>query len=56
LDFYKNDEIAIIINNNSEILDLGLSQSTIDIISKKSRGTPRIANRLLKIVRDYKTI
>lgn len=56
LDFYKNDEIAIIINNNSDILDLWLSQSTIEIISKKSRGTPRIANRLLKIVRDYKTI
>lgn len=56
LDFYKDDEIAIIINNNSDILDLWLSQSTIDIISRKSRGTPRIANRLLKIVRDYKTI
>lgn len=56
LDFYKENEIAIIINNNSEILDLWLSEWTIDIISKKSRGTPRIANRLLKIVRDYKTI
>ncbi|MDA7494872.1 Holliday junction branch migration DNA helicase RuvB, partial [Candidatus Gracilibacteria bacterium] len=56
LDFYKDSEIAIIINNNSDILDLGLSDSTIEIISKKSRGTPRIANRLLKIVRDYKTI
>ncbi len=56
LDFYKVSEIAKIIYNNSDILELGLSESTIDIISKKSRWTPRIANRLLKIVRDYKTI
>jgi Holliday junction DNA helicase RuvB len=56
LDFYKDNEIGHIINNNSDILDLWLSDSTIEIISKKSRGTPRIANRLLKIVRDYKTI
>lgn len=56
LDFYKNNEIAKIISNNSHTLDLGLSESTIELISKKSRGTPRIANRLLKIVRDYKTI
>lgn len=56
LDFYKTSEIAHIIWNNSDLLDLGLSKSTIEIISKKSRWTPRIANRLLKIVRDYKTI
>lgn len=56
LDFYKNNEIAKIISNNSHTLDLWLSESTIELISKKSRGTPRIANRLLKIVRDYKTI
>ena len=56
LDFYKDNEIGHIIHNNSDILDLGLSEWTVEIISKKSRGTPRIANRLLKIVRDYKTI
>jgi Holliday junction resolvasome RuvABC ATP-dependent DNA helicase subunit len=37
LDFYKVSEIAKIIYNNSDILELGLSESTIDIISKKSR-------------------
>lgn len=56
LDFYKDSEIWEIIHNNSDILELWLSNETIDIISKKSRWTPRIANRLLKIVRDYKTI
>ena len=56
LDFYQDNEVAQIISNNSHTLDLGLSDETIEIISKKSRGTPRIANRLLKIVRDYKTI
>ncbi len=56
LDFYNHQDIAKIISNNSHTLDLGLSETTIELISKKSRGTPRIANRLLKIVRDYKTI
>ena len=56
LDFYNENEISKIIHNNACILNLGLSKDTINIISKKSRWTPRIANRLLKIVRDYKTI
>ena len=56
LDFYNEDEISKIICNNAYILGLWLWVNTINIISKKSRGTPRIANRLLKIVRDYKTI
>jgi Holliday junction DNA helicase RuvB len=50
------NEISQIIHNNSHLLELYLSDSTIQLISKRSRGTPRIANRLLKIVRDYKTI
>ena len=56
LDFYNEDDISRIIHNNSNTLGLWLWENTIGIISKKSRGTPRIANRLLKIVRDYKTI
>jgi len=56
LDFYNNEDISIIIHNNCKKLELNLTESTIEVVAKKSRGTPRIANRLLKIVRDYKTI
>jgi Holliday junction DNA helicase RuvB len=56
LDFYSHDDIWEIIKNNSSKLDLDLKEDVLKNISKKSRGTPRIANRLLKIVRDYGTI
>jgi Holliday junction DNA helicase RuvB len=56
LDFYNNEDLAKIIERNSSVLDMELSKNTLDIIAKKSRWTPRIANRLLKIVRDYHTI
>ena len=56
LDFYSHDDIWLIISNNSSKLDLVLDEMILESISKKSRWTPRIANRLLKIVRDYSTI
>jgi len=56
LDFYNHDDIWQIIKNNSSKLDLALESDVLKNIAKKSRGTPRIANRLLKIVRDYGTI
>ncbi len=56
LDFYSSDELSKIIHNNSFKLDLSLSNYALDSISKKSRWTPRISNRLLKIIRDYHTI
>jgi len=56
LDFYKPEEIFCIIQNNCKRLYLELNDNTILNIANKSRWTPRIANRLLKIVRDYQTI
>ena len=56
LDFYNNDELSEILKRNSWILDINLSDDILEIIAKKSRWTPRIANRLLKIIRDYSTI
>ena len=56
LDFYDENDIGKIIKNNCSILELELCDKTTSIIAKKSRWTPRISNRLLKIVRDYKTI
>ena len=56
LDFYNHDDIGSIIYNNAKKLELDFWENVLESISKKSRGTPRIANRLLKIVRDYHTI
>ena len=56
LDFYSHEDIWLIIHNNTKKLDLDLNESTLENIAKKSRWTPRISNRLLKIVRDYHTI
>ncbi len=56
LDFYDTPQIAIILKNNCEMLGFDLPDETLTLIAQKSRGTPRIANRLLKILRDYHTI
>lgn len=56
LDFYTYDDIETIIQNNCEVLEMTLSSEALNCVAKKSRGTPRIANRLLKILRDYHTI
>lgn len=56
LDFYNEKDLSRIIERNSNILNIDFSPQTLEIIAKKSRWTPRIANRLLKIVRDYHTI
>ena len=56
LDFYWEKDISKIIKNNCKILELDLCDLTTKIVARRSRWTPRISNRLLKIVRDYKTI
>ncbi len=56
LDFYDENDLSLIIHKNSKKLELDLNEHTLEIVAKKSRWTPRIANRLLKIVRDYSTI
>lgn len=56
LDFYSENDLSSIIKRNSKELNLELWLGIIDAISKRSRGTPRISNRLLKIIRDYHII
>jgi Holliday junction DNA helicase RuvB len=56
LDFYSSEDLSKIISRNSLKLWLNFSSYLIEIISNKSRGTPRVSNRLLKIMRDYHTI
>lgn len=53
LDFYSTDEINTIIQRSSKILEIPIDPKASVEIAKCSRQTPRIANRLLKRVRDY---
>lgn len=53
LDFYSPGELQAIINRSARILNLNLDAAGGLEIARRSRGTPRIANRLLKRVRDY---
>ncbi len=53
LNYYTNDELKDIINRTSNILGFIIDKEAAVEIAKRSRGTPRIANRLLKRVRDY---
>jgi Holliday junction DNA helicase RuvB len=53
LDYYGADDLEEIILRSSRILDVALSDGGAVEIARRSRGTPRIANRLLKRVRDF---
>jgi Holliday junction DNA helicase RuvB len=53
LDFYPVDELEKIVLRSSDLLSIELSKEGANEIAKRSRGTPRIANRLLKRVRDF---
>lgn len=53
LDYYTPEEIAKIINRSARLLDAKLHEGAAGLLSTRSRLTPRIANRLLKRVRDY---
>ena len=53
LDFYKPEELVLIIERTADILDMRIERDGALEIASRSRGTPRIANRLLKRVRDF---
>ena len=53
LRFYENDELTAIVLRTAKILDTEVDEAGAAEIARRSRGTPRIANRLLKRVRDY---
>ncbi len=53
LEFYTNDELATIIRRSARILGIGANEEGLYEIARRSRGTPRIANRLLRRVRDF---
>ncbi|SDI85113.1 Holliday junction branch migration DNA helicase RuvB [Natribacillus halophilus] len=53
LDFYKLEELAAIVLRTSELLGVDIEDEAADEIARRARGTPRIANRLLRRVRDF---
>jgi holliday junction DNA helicase RuvB len=53
LDFYETEELGIIVRRSAGLLGVALRDDGADEIASRSRGTPRIANRLLRRVRDY---
>ena len=53
LDYYDDDELQLIVRRAASILDVGIDDDGCREIARRSRGTPRIANRLLRRVRDF---
>lgn len=53
LDFYTPEELGTILHRSASKLELRTDDGALDVIARRSRGTPRVANRLLKRVRDY---
>ena len=53
MEYYKIEELKEIIRRGANILDISYDEEGITEIAKRSRGTPRIANRLLKRARDF---
>ena len=53
LEFYTDDELATIVRRSASIMEVGIEDDAAAEIAGRSRGTPRIANRLLRRVRDY---
>jgi Holliday junction DNA helicase RuvB len=53
LDFYDEAELSEVLARASKLMKLHLAADTLAVIASRSRGTPRIANRLLRRVRDY---
>ncbi|TSC89778.1 MAG: RuvB [Parcubacteria group bacterium Gr01-1014_3] len=53
LDYYENPDIEAIVKRSADLLKIKVDSAAVKIIAKASRFTPRVANRLLKRVRDY---
>lgn len=53
MEFYTVDELKTIIMRSAKVLEVGIDEEGACALAKRSRGTPRLANRLLKRVRDF---
>ena len=53
LDYYEPEEMKVIVERSARILEVDADQDGLGLIASRARGTPRVANRLLKRTRDY---
>lgn len=53
LNYYTTEELSLIVKRSAKVLDLEIDDDAAEVIAKRSRKTPRIANRLLKRVSDF---
>ena len=53
LDFYSEEELSDVVARAAGLMSLAIGKDAVSLIASRSRGTPRIANRLLRRVRDY---
>lgn len=53
LEFYSQEELQQVVKRTAKILEINISDDGADAVAKRSRGTPRIANRLVKRVADF---
>ena len=53
LDFYESHELEQVLDRSAQLLGINVERAALAEIARRSRGTPRIANRLLRRVRDY---
>lgn len=56
LDFYRTEDLTNIVSRSAKILNIPIEEKASIEVAKRSRGTPRIANRLLKRTRDYSQV
>jgi len=56
LDYYLPADLAAIVRRSAGILDVAIDDPGAEVIARRSRGTPRVANRLLRRVRDFATV
>ena len=56
LDYYRSEELAEIVRRSARLLQFESHEDAVQQIAQRSRGTPRVANRLLRRVRDYAQI
>lgn len=56
LDFYDTEEIHRVLSRSASLLNISADSQALELIASRSRGTPRIANRLLRRVRDYSEV
>jgi len=56
LELYSPEDLSVIVKRSANILEVGIDDESAMEIARRSRGTPRIANRLLKRVRDYAAV